>query len=492
MGILTMDLADELKLAITRRHFFARNSIGIGAAALASLLDANGFAAGIETNPKTGGLAGLPHFPPKAKRVIFLHQSGGPSQMDLFDYKPNMLKLQGSELPDSIRRGQRITGMTSGQSTFPVASPMFKFSQHGESGTWLSELLPHTAKIVDDIAIVKTMNTDAINHDPAITFIQSGSQQPGRPSMGAWVSYGLGSENRDLPAFVVLISQASGLNIDQPLFSRLWSSGFLPSNHQGVMFRSGGDPVLYLSDPPGIGKDTRRRMLDGLAKLNQMRADVYGDPEIETRIKQYEMAFRMQTSVPSLMDLGDEPESTFALYGPDARKRGTYAANCLLARRLVERGVRFVQLYKRGWDQHNDLPRDLALQCKAVDQPSAALIQDLKQRGLLDETLVVWGGEFGRTVYCQGALTQTNYGRDHHPRCFTMWAAGGGIKPGVSIGETDDYCYNVVADPVHVHDLQATMLHCLGVDHKRLTFKFQGRHFRLTDVHGNIVSKMLA
>jgi hypothetical protein len=481
-----MDLPAEYKLAMTRRHFFARNSVGIGTAALASLLSA------AETNSNTGGLPGLPHFAPKAKRVIFLHQSGGPSQMDLFDYKPNMRKLQGSELPDSIRRGQRITGMTSGQSSFPVASPLFKFAQHGESGTWLSELLPHTAKIVDDIAIVKTMNTDAINHDPAITFIQSGSQQPGRPSMGAWVSYGLGSENRDMPAFVVLISQASGLNIDQPLFSRLWGSGFLPSSHQGVMFRSGGDPVLYLSDPPGIGKETRRRMLDGLAKLNQMRADVYGDPEIETRIKQYEMAYRMQTSVPSLMDLGDEPESTFELYGPDARKRGTYAANCLLARRLVERGVRFVQLYKRGWDQHNDLPRDLALQCKAVDQPSAALVQDLKQRGLLDDTLIVWGGEFGRTVYCQGALTQTNYGRDHHPRCFTMWAAGGGIKPGVSIGETDDYCYNVVSDPVHVHDLQATMLHCLGVDHKRLTYKFQGRHFRLTDVHGNVVEKLLA
>ena len=486
-----MDVRDEHRLAMTRRHFFARNSVGLGTAALASLLNSNGFAAGVDTRSKTGGLPDLPHFAPKAKRVIFLHQSGGPSQMDLFDYKPNMRKLQGSELPDSIRRGQRITGMTSGQSSFPVASPLFKFSQHGKSGTWLSELLPHTAKIVDEIAIVKTMNTDAINHDPAITFIQSGSQQPGRPSMGAWISYGLGSENQDLPAFVVLISQASGLNIDQPLFSRLWGSGFLPSSHQGVMFRSGGDPVLYLSDPPGIGKDTRRRMLDGLATLNHMRADVYGDPEIETRIKQYEMAFRMQTSVPSLMDLGDEPESTFALYGPDARKRGTYAANCLLARRLVERGVRFVQLYKRGWDQHNDLPRDLALQCQAVDQPSAALVLDLKQRGLLDDTLIVWGGEFGRTVYCQGALTETNYGRDHHPRCFTMWAAGGGIKRGVSIGETDDYCYNVVSDPVHVHDLQATMLHCLGVDHKRLTYKFQGRHFRLTDVHGEVVGKML-
>jgi hypothetical protein len=487
-----MDLANEYRLAMTRRHFFGRSSAGIGTAALATLLSSNGYGATAGTDPKTGGLAGLPHFPPKAKRVIFLHQSGGPSQMDLFDYKPNVHKLQGTELPDSIRRGQRITGMTSGQSSFPVASPLFKFQQYGQSGAWLSELLPHLGKVADDIAIVKTMNTDAINHDPAITFMQSGSQQPGRPSMGAWVSYGLGSENQDLPAFVVLISQASGLNVDQPLFSRLWGSGFLPSNHQGVMFRAGGDPVLYLSDPPGIGKETRRSMLDGLAKLNQMRAEVYGDPEIETRISQYEMAYRMQTSVPSLMDLKNEPESTFEMYGPDARKPGTYAANCLLARRLVERGVRFVQLYKRGWDQHNDLPRDLGLQCQSVDQPSAALIQDLKQRGLLDDTLVVWGGEFGRTVYCQGTLTATNYGRDHHPRCFTMWLAGGGIKRGVSIGETDDYCYNVVADPVHVFDLQATILQCLGVDHKRLTYKFQGRHFRLTDVHGEVVKKLLA
>src|SRR5579872_858073 len=461
-----MPLPDEYRLAMTRRHFFARNSVGIGSAALASLLSSNGFAT---------GLPGLPHFPAKAKRVIFLHQSGGPSQMDLFDYKPQMRKFQGTELPDSIRRGQRITGMTSGQASFPVASPIFKFAQHGKSGTWVSELLPHLAKVVDDIAIVKTMNTDAINHDPAITFIQSGSQQPGRPSMGAWISYGLGSENQDLPAFVVLISQASGLNVDQPLFSRLWGSGFLPSNHQGVMFRAGSDPVLYLSDPPGIDKDTRRRMLDGLAKLNQMRATVYGDPEIETRISQYEMAYRMQTSVPSLMDLKSEPESTFEMYGPDARKPGTYAANCLLARRLVERGVRFVQLYKRGWDQHNDLPRDLALQCQSVDQPSAALIQDLKQRGLLDDTLVIWGGEFGRTVYCQGKLMDGNYGRDHHPRCFTVWMAGGGIKPGITYGETDDFSYNVVSNPVAVHDIQATVLRCLGVDHKQLTFKFQGR-----------------
>jgi hypothetical protein len=382
--------------------------------------------------------------------------------------------------------------MTSGQSSFPVARSIYKFKQHGQSGAWLSELLPYHAKIADKIAIVKSVNTDAINHDPAITFIQSGSQQPGRPSMGSWVSYGLGSENQDLPAFVVLISQPSGLNIDQPLFSRLWGSGFLPSNYQGVKFRSSGDPVLYLADPEGVDRSTRRRMLDAVSSLNKIRSDAYQDPEIETRISQYEMAFRMQTSVPELMDLSKEPDHIFDLYGEDARKPGTYASHCLLARRLAERNVRFVQLYKRGWDQHNELPRDLTLQAKSVDQASAALVLDLEQRGLLDETLVVWGGEFGRTVYCQGKLTDTNYGRDHHPRCFSMWMAGGGIKPGISIGETDDYCYNVVADPIHVHDLQATILHCMGVDHKRLTYKFQGRYFRLTDVHGEVVQKLLA
>jgi Protein of unknown function (DUF1501) len=477
----------EFRLAVTRRHFFSLASTGLGAAALGSLLNPQLYA---DTAP--GALPGLPHFAPKAKRVIFLHQSGGPAQMDLFDYKPALKKRQGSELPDSVRMGQRITGMTSGQSSLPVASSVFQFSQQGQSGTWISELLPHMAKVVDSIAIVKTVHTDAINHDPAITFIQTGSQQPGRPSMGSWVSYGLGSENQNMPSFVVLVSQSSAINIDQPLFSRLWSSGFLPSNYQGVMFRSSGDPVLYLADPSGISKDSRRRMLDHVARLNRMRYEAYGDPEIETRIAQYEMAFRMQTSVPELMDLSKEPEEVFELYGPDARKPGTYASHCLLARRMVERGVRFVQLYKRGWDQHNDLPRDLALQSKAVDQPSAALITDLKRRGLLDDTLVVWGGEFGRTVYCQGKLTEANYGRDHHPRCFTMWMAGGGVKGGVSMGETDDFCYNIVADPVHVHDIQATILHCLGVDHKRLTYKFQGRHFRLTDVAGNVVQKILA
>ncbi len=470
-----------MPLTSTRRHFFGKAAAGIGIPALASLLQAD-----------SGGLAGLPHFPAKAKRVIYLHQSGGPSQLDLFDYKPGLTKSHGIELPASVRNGQRITGMTSGQASFPVTKSIFNFSQPGKSGTWLSELLPHTAKIVDDIAIVKTVNTEAINHDPAITFIQTGSQQPGRPSFGAWLSYGLGSENQNLPAFVVLIAQSSAVNTDQPLFSRLWGNGFLPSKYQGVNFRASGDPVLYLSDPPGIDREARRRMLDGIGKLNHLNGETYGDPEIETRIAQYEMAFRMQTSVPDLMDLSKEPQSTFDLYGPEARKPGSYAAHCLQARRLAERGVRFIQIYKRGWDQHNDLPRDLALQCQSVDQPSAALIQDLKQRGLLDDTLVIWGGEFGRTVYCQGKLMNGNYGRDHHPRCFSMWMAGGGIKPGLSMGETDDFSYNIVADPVHVHDIQATVLRCLGIDHKRLTYKFQGRDFRLTDVAGNLVPALMA
>jgi hypothetical protein len=373
-----------------------------------------------------------------------------------------------------------------------VASTIFNFKQSGKSGIWMSELLPHTAKIADDITVIKTVFTEAINHDPAITFIQTGFQQPGRPSMGSWVSYGLGSDNQNLPAFVVLISQANALNPDQPLFSRLWGTGFLPSKYQGVKFRSSGDPVLYLSNPPGISPTTRRRMLDGIAKLNGMLSHEYGDPEIDTRVAQYEMAYRMQTSVPELTDLSKEPESTFELYGEDSRKPGTYAANCLLARRLAERGVRFIQLYHRGWDQHTDLPRDIALQAKGVDQASAGLVTDLKQRGMLDDTLVIWGGEFGRTVYCQGKLSTTNYGRDHHPRCFTMWMAGGGIKRGFSIGETDDYSYSIVKDPVHIHDVQATILNSLGVDHTKLTYKFQGRHFRLTDVAGNVVTQALA
>ncbi len=484
------------RMELTRRQFFGLSSKGIGIAALASMLARDGYSfvpGGVQDHdPKTGGLAGLPHYAPKIKRIIFLHQSGGPSQFETFDYKPALEKLHATELPDSIRKGQRITGMTSGQSAFPCAKSIFKFSQHGQSGAWISELLPHTAKLADELVIMRSIYTDAINHDPAITFIQTGFQQPGRPSLGSWVSYGLGSDNQNLPAFVVLLSQAHALNTDQPLFSRLWSSGFLPSSYQGVRFRAGSNPVLYLHDPPGIDTTSRRQMLDVVGKLNRIRHDAYGDPEIETRISQYEMAYRMQTSVPDLMDLTKEPESTFEMYGPESRKPGTYAANCLLARRLAERGVRFIQLYHRGWDQHNDLPRDLALQCQGTDQPTAALITDLKQRGLLDDTLVIWGGEFGRTVYCQGKLTEANYGRDHHPRNFVMWLAGGGLKKGMVLGETDDYSYNIVSDPVSVYDLQATILHLLGIDHKRLTYKFQGRYFRLTDVHGELIEKILA
>jgi uncharacterized protein DUF1501 len=476
---------NELDLHLTRRQLFGLTARGIGAAALGALLRDDLFAMA------AGSQNGRPHFAPKAKRVIFLHQSGGPSQLETFDYKPALGKLQGTQIPDSVRMGQRVA-QTMGQSSLLVARSAFEFSRHGESGTWVSELLPHTAKIVDDITVIKTINTDAINHDPAITFIQTGSQQPGRPSMGAWLSYGLGSENQDLPGFVVLLSQANAINADQPLFSRLWGSGFLPSAYQGVRFRAGTAPVLYLEDPPGVSKVTRRVMLDAVKKLNAMKQEAYGDPEIEARIAQYEMAYRMQTSVPELMDLTKEPDSVFDLYGPESRKPGSYAANCLMARRLAERGVRFIQLYHRGWDQHKDLPRDMALQCKGTDQASAALVTDLKQRGLLDDTLVVWGGEFGRTVFSQGKLTDVNYGRDHHPRNFCMWVAGGGTKRGFVLGETDDFSYNVVSDPVSVHDLQATILHLLGIDHTRLTYRFQGRDFRLTDVHGEVVKKLLA
>ncbi|HKD04806.1 MAG TPA: DUF1501 domain-containing protein [Bryobacteraceae bacterium] len=438
------------------------------------------------------GLTGLPHFAPKAKRVIYLFQSGGPSQMDLFDYKPQLKPLAKTELPDSIRQGQRLTGMTAAQTSFPVAPSIYEFRQYGQSGAWVSSLMPYTAKIVDQLCFIKSMYTEQINHDPAVTFFQSGFQLAGRPSIGAWLSYGLGSENQNLPAFVVMISQGSGNPNDQPLADRQWGSGFLPSRYQGVKFRAQGDPVLFLSDPAGFSRADRRRFIDDVANLDQLNMEDYGDPEIATRITQYEMAYKMQMSVPELTDFSKEPEHTFDLYGPDARKPGTFAANCLLARRLSERGVRFVQLFHRGWDQHTFLPKQLPGQCKDTDQACAALIQDLSERGLLKDTLVVWGGEFGRTVYCQGKLTPDNYGRDHHPRCFTMWLAGGGVKPGITFGETDDYCYNVVKDPVHVHDLHATMLQLLGIDHTRLTYKFQGRNFRLTDVAGNVVKDVLA
>ena len=475
----------ELGARLTRRHFLQGAASCAGAAALATLLTRDAAA-----GEKPAGLP-LPHFAPQAKRVIYLFQSGGPSHLELLDYKPKLKELHGTELPDSIRQGQRLTGMTSGQKSFPVIAPKFGFQQVGRNGAWLSELLPHTAGVIDELCVIRSMHTEAINHDPAITFIQTGSQQPGRPSLGAWASYGLGSEAEELPAFIVLISHGTGKDANQGLLERLWGSGFLPSSHQGVKLRSSGDPVLYLSDPPGIDRELRRKMLDGLARLNEQQLAKSGDPEVATRIAQYEMAFRMQSSVPSLTDLSTESAHTFALYGDDAKRPGTFAANCLLARRLLERGVRFVQLYHRGWDQHGNLPTNIPKQCHDIDQPQAALIADLKQRGLLEDTLIVWGGEFGRTVYGQGGL-QDDYGRDHHGRCFSMWLAGGGIKPGIVHGETDDYGYNIVQNPVHIHDLNATILHCLGFDHQRLTFRFQGRDFRLTDVEGHVVQPILA
>jgi len=480
----------ERELLINRRHFFGRTAAGIGAAALGSLLNPNMFSAFGAQPDAAQSILGNPHFAPKAKRVIYLFMAGGPAQMDLLDYKPSLEKLHQTELPASVRNGQRITGMTSGQSAFPVVKSMFKFAQHGKSGAWVSELLPHIAGIADDIAIVKTVNTEAINHDPAITFIQTGDQQPGRPCMGSWLSYGLGTENQNLPAFVVMIS--NGKESDQPLYTRLWGAGFLPSEYQGVQFRGGGDPVLFLSNPPGINATTRRRMLDGMAKLNAKQSETYQDPETATRIQQYEMAYRMQTSVPELVDVSNESQATLDMYGPDVKKSGSFAYNCLLARRMAERGTRFIQLYHRGWDQHSNLPKRLREQCKDTDQPSAALIQDLKARGLLEDTLVIWGGEFGRTVYSQGKIEPENYGRDHHGRNYSIWMAGGGIKPGITYGQTDDFCYNVVENPAHIHDINATVLHCLGLNHERLTYRFQGRDFRLTDIHGEVIKGLLA
>jgi hypothetical protein len=471
------------RLGLTRRHFFGHAATGIGTAALAHLL-------GRDLTAATGGLPGLPHFAPKARRVIYLFQSGGPSQIELFDYKPRLQDFQGKDLPDSVRMGQRLTSMSATQSSFPMVPSRYSFQQHGQSGAWISELLPHTARIADDLTFVKSVYTEAINHDPAVTYLQTGAALAGRPSMGSWVVYGLGAETEDLPGFVVMISPGAGGG-GQPLYDRLWGSGFLPTRYQGVKFRSVGDPVLYLSDPAGFPAANRREYLDALKRLNTMTLAEFGDPEISTRIAQYEMAFRMQSSVPELTDLSKESAQTLELYGPDAGKAGTFAYNCLLARRLAERGVRFIQLYHRDWDHHGGLPKGLPKVCQQTDQPAAALVADLKQRGMLDETLVIWGGEFGRTVYCQGRLTATDYGRDHHPRCFTIWMAGGGIRPGLTLGATDDYSYNVTENPVHVHDLQATILHCLGVDHTRLTFKFQGRHFRLTDVAGSVVKPLL-
>ena len=482
----------ESALIETRRHFFGRAAAGIGTAALGSLLNPDLFGATSDNEARVGGIPGLPHFAPKAKRVIYLFMSGAPSQLDMWDYKPKMQDWYDKDLPDSVRNGQRITTMTSGQKRFPIAPSTFKFRRHGRHGAWVSEALPHTAKIVDDLAVIKTINTEAINHDPAITYIQTGSQLPGRPSAGAWLSYGLGSMNQNLPAFVVLHSTVNGGFGGQALYARLWGSGFLSTRHQGVSLRSSGDPVLYLSNPNGMSAKMRRRMLDELAKLNRERYQEVGDPEIQSRISQYEMAYRMQTSVPELTDISGESKHTLDMYGPEVKKPGTFAANCLLARRLAERGVRFTQVFIRQWDQHGNLPRDIRRQCGIVDQPCAALINDLKQRGMLDDTLVIWGGEFGRTIYCQGGLTKKNYGRDHHPRCYTKWMAGGGIKPGVVYGETDDFSYNVTENPVHIHDLNATILHCLGINHEQLTFRHQGRDFRLTDVHGKVVKDILA
>ena len=485
-----MDPLRENSLLMNRRHFFGRSAAGIGAAALGSLLNPSMFASVGPDATAPGFPLGESHFAPKAKRVIYLFMAGGPAQMDLLDYKPTLEQHHAKELPASVRGGQRITGMTSGQSAFPVVKSMFKFSQHGKCGTYVSELLPHIASITDDIAVVKTVNTEAINHDPAITFIQTGFQQPGRPCMGSWLSYGLGNENKNLPAFIVMIS--NGKESDQPLYTRLWGAGFLPSEYQGVQFRGGNDPVLYLNNPPGIDATTRRRMLDGLAKLNGKGFASYQDPEINTRIQQYEMAFRMQTSVPELVDVSQESAATLELYGPDVKKPGSFAYNCLLARRMAERGTRFIQLYHRGWDQHGNLPKRLRQQCEDTDQPSAALIKDLQSRGMLEDTLVVWGGEFGRTVYSQGKIEKDNYGRDHHGRNYAIWMAGGGIKPGITYGETDDFCYNVAENPVHIHDMSATILHCLGLNHEKLTYRFQGRDFRLTDIHGEVVKGLLA
>ncbi len=487
-----MDPLREARLIETRRHFFGRAAAGIGTAALSSLLNPDLFSATSDSQDVVGGMPDLPHFAPKAKRVIYLFMSGAPSQLDMWDYKPKMNDWYDKDLPDSVRNGQRITTMTSGQKRFPIAPSTFKFKRHGQHGAWVSEVLPHTARIVDELAVIKTVNTEAINHDPAITYIQTGSQLPGRPSTGAWMSYGLGSMNQNLPAFVVLHSTVNGGFGGQALYARLWGSGFLSTRHQGVSLRSSGDPVLYLSNPDGMTDKMRRRMLDELAKLNRERYSEVGDPEIQSRIAQYEMAYRMQTSVPELADISGESKHTLDMYGPDVKKPGTFAANCLLARRLAERGVRFTQVFIRQWDQHGNLPRDIRRQCGIVDQPCAALINDLKQRGMLDDTLVIWGGEFGRTIYCQGGLTKANYGRDHHPRCYTKWMAGGGIKPGIVYGETDDFSYNVQENPVHIHDLNATILHCLGINHEKLVFRYQGRDFRLTDVHGKVVKEILA
>ncbi|GAA4463160.1 DUF1501 domain-containing protein [Novipirellula rosea] len=477
---------------MTRRSFFSRSSAGIGAAALASL-DAAAAPAAVAKNGVVGGLPHLPHHEPKARRAIYLFMSGAPSQMDMWDHKPAMADWYDKDLPETIRKGQRLTTMTSGQSRFPIAPSIYKFSPHGAAGTMASELIPHMANKVDDIALIKSMYTEAINHDPAITYICTGNQLPGKASLGSWLSYGLGTENENLPAFIVMTASWTGRKEAQALYNRLWGSGYLPSKYQGVALRSSGDPVLYLSNPAGVDPAVRRRMLDSLSRLNTATADRLGDPETHARIAQYEMAFRMQTSVPDLTDISDEPKYILDLYGPDVTTPGTFANCCLMSRRMAERGVRFTQIFHRGWDQHGALPKDLPNQCRDVDQPSAALLTDLRQRGMLDDTLVVWGGEFGRTIYCQGGLSKTNYGRDHHPKCFTVWLAGGGVQGGVVHGETDEFSYNVVKDPVHIHDLNATILHLMGIDDQRFTYPFLGLDQRLTGVEETrVVSEILS
>ena len=465
----------DSSVGLTRRNFLHRFGGGLGGLALANMLHA-------ETGSKF-------HHPAKAKRVIYLFQSGGPSQIDLFDHKPRLIQETGKELPDSVRKGQRLTGMSGNQASLPLVGSPFQFAQHGKSGQWISELLPNTAKVADDMCIVNSMHTEAINHGPGVTFMQTGSQLPGRPSMGSWLSYGLGSMNENLPNFVTLVTKEKS---GQPLVSRLWGSGFLPGKHAGTRFRSAKDAILYLNSPEGISRESRRNALNHLKELHEIQLERTGDSALETRIAQYEMGFRMQSSIPDVTDLGNEPESTFKLYGEDARTPGTFAANCLLARRLAEKDVRFIQLYHQGWDQHGGLPNAIKKQCKETDRASYALVADLKQRGMLDDTLVIWGGEFGRTNYCQGKFNKDNFGRDHHPRNYSTWFAGGGIKPGITYGQSDEYSYNVEDGGIHVHDFHATILHLLGIDHERLTFKYQGRHFRLTDVHGHVVKPILS
>lgn len=488
MPDVSCKMSDSAGVSLLRRRLLLDSLSGLGGAALAALW--GNALRGAEPAPAgadSGTVPPQPHVPPRARRVISLFMHGGPSQIELFDEKPELRERHGTELPESVRQGQRLTGMTSKQGQFPVVGSPFRFERQGGSGQSISELLPYLARQADDLCIVRSVTTEAINHDPAITYLQTGSQLPGRPSLGSWLSYGLGSESEELPTYIVLLSRGSAARPDDPLYARLWGSGFLPSNHQGVCFRSQGDPVLYLSHPAGLSESARRRMLETGVALNRRHHEATADPEILTRIAQNEMAFRMQTSVPELTDLGGETRATLERYGPDAVRPGTFASNCLLARRMAERGVRFIQLFHRGWDQHYNLPSDIRLQARDVDQPCAALLADLQDRGLLDDTLVIWGGEFGRTVYSQGKLESANYGRDHHGRCFSIWLAGGGIRPGLTYGQTDEYSYSVVENPVHVHDLNATLLHLLGIDHTRLTFRFQGRDFRLTDVHGDVV-----